>query len=173
MKKLTAFIMVLGMLVCMGLSAYAQAPRQSVRQTGDGAGLVYYEVDGHVLYDDEGVPIFNEARMKDLRKCFASISRSSNVITVTGTIDIQDNYEVDITVQLQKSTNGTSWSNVDKAKVTGRATKTGITIVSDKFTVSKGYQYRAKVTRLTVLLDRFSSSAIVPMEGQHCRLLLA
>lgn len=67
------------------------------------------------------------------RSCVLSIS--SGVATCKGTVNLKSNYSANLTMKLQRSANGTSWTTLQTWSGTG-------TSLTKSRSISSGYKYR-------------------------------
>ena len=90
-----------------------------------------------------------EPRYTGLSQLWASLSIDSNgTASCLGKAIIRSGYTGDLTVVLQKSTNGEDWTEVETWDLSG----TGSLLLSESISVSRGYQYQ-----VVTIVDVFTS----------------
>lgn len=154
----------------LSLAATAASPvgqADPPQAPGISGELLYHEADGQVLYDeDSGMSTFISPRLKYLDTVGASIKVRSGIATCNGTVFIYVDNDVTITVQLQRSTDGDSWSNVSGERWTGRLDGPGSKIVEGKSgALARGYQYRARVTATALSASGTPLETVVVASG--------
>lgn len=86
---------------------------------------------------------YNEGDIGTIQPCYVgvnssscSLSISSGTATCKGTVNLKSNYTASLTLKLQRSTDGNSWTTLKTWSATG-------TSISKSSGVSSGYKYRA------------------------------
>lgn len=141
MKRAIAVFLATALVWCGSATAMAEAPSGVV---------VRHSINGVEDYVWDGVTFFfADLRFQFFDTLSASISQSEGKTTCTGTVSVDPAYSTTLVVTLQRSKDGSRWSDVSEWK-TGATTGKKRIVLEKSYYLTKGYSYRI-VSTVTVV----------------------